>query len=297
MIDPTIELRQLHYFVAVAEERNFTRAAARLSMTQPALSRAVKALERTLGTTLLVRAPHGLSLTPAGRTLLEEGRALLAHAARATARVRRRAAGPTTVTVTSPGCDAALLDRLVGSCDGPRFPYRVRASVGTVDDQLTRLHAGQADVALVRGTVADPELVSRTVRRERGHVLVGTGHRLARCRSLGLADLAEEPVVRWTGPAAALNDPALWPDGPPGLPGPEVSDGLQMLAVVRLGQAVAFAGAPDDGVGRPEGTVGIPLSDGPLQPLSLVWAHRNVTPETRHFLGHAAAFLGAAGDA
>ncbi|MET8870386.1 LysR family transcriptional regulator [Nonomuraea sp. NPDC004580] len=72
-----VEIRQLRYFIAVAEERNFTRAAERLLMTQPALSRAIRALEREVGAELLVRSPGDVGLTPAGRVLLAEARALV----------------------------------------------------------------------------------------------------------------------------------------------------------------------------------------------------------------------------
>ncbi|WP_143573580.1 LysR family transcriptional regulator, partial [Streptomyces acidiscabies] len=81
-----MEIRQVQYFVAVAEERNFTRAAQRLTMTQPALSRAIRALERDLGAPLLDRTPQGVALTPVGEVMLDEGRALLARAADLTAR-------------------------------------------------------------------------------------------------------------------------------------------------------------------------------------------------------------------
>ncbi|MEU1785831.1 LysR family transcriptional regulator [Streptomyces sparsogenes] len=287
MAEPEIELRQVHYFVAVAEERNFTRAADRLSMTQPALSRAVKALEKTMGADLLIRGPHGLILTPAGRTMLEEGKALLAQATEATSRIRRQATASSTVTVTSPGCEAAVLDRLVRSFNETCSPHRAQATVGTVDDQLTRLRSGQADVALWRGAVP-ADLAGHLLRQERGHVLVGAGHRLAGHRSLTIAGLADEQVVRWLGAGSPLADPTLWPDGFPGRPGPQVSDGLQMLAVVRLGQALAFTADPDNGAGRPEGTVSVPLADGPLLPLRLVWAPGRATGETHRFIGYAA---------
>ncbi|MEV5355829.1 LysR family transcriptional regulator [Streptomyces sp. NPDC052693] len=287
MAEPELELRQVHYFVAVAEEANFTRAAARLAMTQPALSRAVKALERTVGSALLVRSPQGVTLTPAGRTLLEEGKALLAQATRATAQVRREAAATSVVTVSGPGCDVLLLDRLVRAFNEARAPYRAQVSVGTIDDQLTRLRCGQADIALWRGPVTAPDLAARLLRHERGHVLVGSAHRLAERRSVTLAELADEPVIRWLGASASLSDPALWPDGPPGRPGVEVSDGLQMLAVVRLGQAVAFTADPDNGAGRPEGTVSIPLADGPRLPLHLVWVRERATTDVHRFIAHA----------
>lgn len=108
----------------------------------------------------LVRDPHGVTLTAAGRTLLTEGKALLAHAAQRAAPARRSATASSTVTVTSPGCGAVLPDRLVRL--RRRLPAaRVRACVGTVDDQLDRLRSGRADIALWRGPVPGPGFDSR----------------------------------------------------------------------------------------------------------------------------------------
>ncbi|MBL1290874.1 LysR family transcriptional regulator [Streptomyces sp. For3] len=284
-----VEIRQVHYFIAVAEEGNFTRAAQRLAMTQPALSRAVLALERTLGATLLLRTPKGVTLTAAGHAMLEEGRTLLAQAGNVTSRVRRAAEQHASVTVTGPGCDAALLDRMIRSYNeaGPQHPARM--AVGTIDDQLGRLRSGQADIALWRGPVRDHGLNGVVLRRESIRVLMSAGHRLAGRETLRIADLAGEPLLGWVGPGAQLDDPGLWPDGLPGTPGPQVSDGLQMLAVVRLGQAVALAAQLPDGGRAPEGTVSLRLEDGPLVPLRLVWPKERATPGIRRFVRHAAA--------
>ncbi|MEU0300501.1 LysR family transcriptional regulator [Streptomyces sp. NPDC006175] len=287
-----VEIRQVHYFVAVAEEGNFTRAAERLSMTQPALSRAILALERTVGTTLLLRTPKGVTPTAAGHAMLEEGRSLLAQAGNVTSRVRRAAEQRTSVTVTGPGCDAALLDGMVRAYNetGPGAPARM--TVGTIDDQLGRLRSGQADIALLRAALPGHGLDSVVVRHERVSVLVGNRHRLADRETLTVADLTGEPLLRWLGPGAQLDDPGLWPDGLPGTPGPQVSDGLQMLAVVRLGHAVALAAPAADGTGAPEGTVGITLEDGPAVPLRLVWPRERTTPAVRRFVRHAVASAG-----
>ncbi|WP_416973051.1 LysR family transcriptional regulator [Streptomyces sp. 4F14] len=286
-----MEIRQVQYFVAVAEERNFTRAAHRLAMTQPALSRAIRALERDLGAPLLDRTPQGVTLTPVGEVMLDEGRALLARAADLTARVRRAAERYDTVTVTSAGCDASLLDRLVTAYNAGAPARPARASVGTPEDQLERLRSGRADLALCRADPRDTGLVGVVVRHEPCQVLVGVRHRLAGKEALSVADLADEALVRWSGTGTPLADPDLWPAGPPGRPGPEVSDGLQMLAVVRLGQACAL-GVPQERGTEPEGTVAIPVTDAPLVPLRLLWSRERTAVDIRPFVRHVRAAFG-----
>jgi DNA-binding transcriptional LysR family regulator len=93
-----MDLRMLRYFVAVAEELHFGRAAARLHMTQPPLSRSIRQLETDLGSVLLRRSPTGVALTPAGAALYDEARTLLAQADQVRARVSA-AAGAATITV------------------------------------------------------------------------------------------------------------------------------------------------------------------------------------------------------
>src|SRR5437867_9551262 len=93
-----MDLRSLRYFVAVADELHFGRAAARLHMTQPPLSRAIKQLETDLGCVLLHRSPTGVALTPAGASLYDEARTLLAQADQVRARVAA-AAGTATITI------------------------------------------------------------------------------------------------------------------------------------------------------------------------------------------------------
>jgi DNA-binding transcriptional LysR family regulator len=95
------DLRRLRYFVAVARERNFTRAAERLSIAQPALSRQVRLLEQELGVELLVRTTHAVELTQAGEFLLERGADLLAAADELSRSVRSLGSGDRGATIGS----------------------------------------------------------------------------------------------------------------------------------------------------------------------------------------------------
>src|SRR3954452_12395935 len=109
-----VETRELAYFVPVAEELSFVRAARRLGIAQPPLSRAIKQLERRLGVRLLERDSRGVSLTEAGRVLLREGTAVLTATAAAVRRTRRAGRpDPRLVLAMKPGGDADLLPEIL----------------------------------------------------------------------------------------------------------------------------------------------------------------------------------------
>ncbi|SEK59691.1 LysR family transcriptional regulator [Nonomuraea pusilla] len=120
------DLRRLRYFVVVAEELHFGRAAQRLRIAQPSLSQQIKALEKAVGATLLERTPRGVRLTPAGATALEAARELLAGSERALLRVRERAAAG-------------------------RTELRVGVSTGIGSDVLNRVCAGAAEAGVSVG--------------------------------------------------------------------------------------------------------------------------------------------------
>src|ERR1700756_131822 len=94
-----MELRHLRYFVAVAEERHITRAAARLGLKQPPLSQQIHALEKELGIKLFTRLPRGVELTPAGQVFLDDVRALLRGVERATSRARAIVGQPRRISI------------------------------------------------------------------------------------------------------------------------------------------------------------------------------------------------------
>jgi LysR family transcriptional regulator, benzoate and cis,cis-muconate-responsive activator of ben and cat genes len=112
---PTMELRQLRYFTAAAEEGNISCAAKKLFLTQPALSRQVKALEEEIGQCLLERQAHSLRLTPVGEALLREARELLQHADQVLERVRAAGRGLRLRVGYAPSLAAGLLSAAVES--------------------------------------------------------------------------------------------------------------------------------------------------------------------------------------
>jgi DNA-binding transcriptional LysR family regulator len=147
-----LETRELAYFVAVAEELHFGRAAARLGIAQPPLSRAIKQLERRLGVQLLERGSRHATLTAAGEVLLHDGRHALDAVAAAAARARRAGAlGPRLVLVMRPGTDGGLLPGILSAYE--RLPGAVAVDVRTcaVGEQAPMLRHGDADVAILHG--------------------------------------------------------------------------------------------------------------------------------------------------
>ncbi|MFJ2791383.1 LysR family transcriptional regulator [Streptomyces sp. NPDC087290] len=229
-----MELRTLRYFVAVAEELHFGRAAARLHMSQPPLSRAIKRLETEVGAVLFDRSSAGVALTPVGAVLLDEARALLDRADRVRVHVAA-AVGATTLTVgvlgdsTDPGASrlAEAYHRL-----HPRVEVRVREA--DLTDPTCGLRAGLVDVALTRGPFDETGLSVRVLRADPVGALLRADDPLARHGGLKTADLAGR---RWF----------LFPEGTDAIwqsywNGGEPREGPVVRAVQECRQAVLWNG-------------------------------------------------------
>ncbi|RQR87077.1 LysR family transcriptional regulator [Burkholderia sp. Bp9012] len=151
MADPTPDLRQWRYFVTVADERHFGRAAERLSMTQPPLSQAIRALEEALGVALFARTKRSVALTAVGAALLPDVRRLLASADALPPLARRLArgeAGSLSLAFVSTA-DYGLLPALLRAF-GARYPHvRLQLAEATSDVQIDELVAGRIDAGLV----------------------------------------------------------------------------------------------------------------------------------------------------
>ncbi|WP_405698199.1 LysR family transcriptional regulator [Streptomyces sp. NBC_01185] len=189
-----MELRTLRYFVAVAEELHFGRAATRLHMSQPPLSRAIKQLEADVGALLLTRSPMGVTLTPVGTVLLDEARALLDHADRVRARVGAAAGAATfTVGILGDGTDPGV-SRLAAAYrrNHPGIDIRVRDT--DLTDPTCGLRAGLVDVALTRAPFDETALTVRVLRSDPVGVVLRADDPLARRDTLRLAELSDR---RW----------------------------------------------------------------------------------------------------
>ena len=190
-----MELRQLRYFVTLAEELHFGRAAEREHIVQSALSQQVQRLERELGVRLVDRSTHHVSLTAAGAVFLVEARQILAHADRAAA-VARRAVGasaPLRVGIIDSSYDS--MPQILHEVQA-RYPQLIihQVEVG-VPEQYQQLVDGRLDVGIGRAALAPPQVSSLLFRQDPLGVLVPSGHRFAGLEGVPVADLAEEPLL------------------------------------------------------------------------------------------------------
>jgi DNA-binding transcriptional LysR family regulator len=200
----TPELRQLRYFVAVAEEGSLTRAAARLHIAQQSLSQQIRTLETQLGATLFERSPRGVELTDVGRVLLREAPPVLARADRAVEAVRSAARGEQgELRVGFLGSVANYFMPPVVRAFRERHPaVRLHAEDMVIAALVAGLREGSLDAGLSRPPLVD-DLESEVLLREPVAAVLPAGHRLADRAGLTLADLAEEPWV--------LTPRASWP--------------------------------------------------------------------------------------
>jgi DNA-binding transcriptional LysR family regulator len=187
-----IEHRHLRYFIAVAEQRNFSRAAERLYMAQPPLSAAIRRLEQELGVELLRRTTREVTLTEAGAAFLEGAHRTVAVLQRSASDARRIAAGGLRQLRVGVGCPAHI-----ETFSRVREEFRdVRHDVAVVDEHIwtsevsEALRRGTLDVALASCPEFDPELSSRTIRRERVFALVSEDHASAQAAQVALPELA-----------------------------------------------------------------------------------------------------------
>ena len=192
-----MELRQLRYFVALAEELHFGRAAERLGIAQPPLSRQIQRLEGELGFELFDRSRRRTELRPAGVVLLERARDVLERLDEAVREARRTSSGKRGRVVVGYPSSLAYTG-LVGLLRAFRSEFPdVELSVRELPlaEQMEGLKNGELDVGFVRGPVDDRELAYECMRREPLMLALPVDHPLAARPNLTLESVAEEPFV------------------------------------------------------------------------------------------------------
>jgi DNA-binding transcriptional LysR family regulator len=256
------ETRELAYFVAVAEERHFGRAAQRLGMAQPPLSRAIQQLERRLGVALLERTSRGVILTAAGQVFLVESHKALDAVAAAVRRAQRAGEDvPKLLVATKPDGDAGLLDRILPRYRQDPDAVEVEVVVCGIGEQTPMLRDGRVDLAFVHPAHDDLAGFDTELLLTQDQVAVlHRGHRLAGRSALVLADLDGEPLPRWPGTDKATS-------------GPEVRDSGQLMQLIALGQAVAVLPASVRRHAWAD-VVCVPVLDAPQSSILLAWPDR-----------------------
>jgi DNA-binding transcriptional LysR family regulator len=283
-----VELRHLAHFVAVAEERNFTRAARRLHLVQSALSVSVRSLERELGSPLFARTTREVSLTDAGRALLPEARRTLEAAASAQAAVlgvqeglrgTLRLGMMQVISLVDVGSLVARFHR-----ERPLVDIMPMSAPGGSAEMMRDVRHGALDAAFVAASgPGQPGLVSTTLASE--PVLLGClpGHRLARRDFVPVSELATEQFVDYTpgwGTRTAA-DHVFALAGIERSIGIEVSDGSIHAALVRAGLGLAIL--PRSMIDS-AGLAGVPLEPAVTFSLAFVVpADRPLSPVTRAF--------------
>jgi DNA-binding transcriptional LysR family regulator len=295
----TPDLRQLRHFIAVAERLHFGRAAAALHMSQPPLSRSIRALETRIGATLLARTRRRVELTPEGARFLDEARRLLEQLERAVQDVGSMAAGAGGrlrlgfVSLADYGVLPGLLKSYKTARPGVALALREMLS----PEQATALTAGELDFGLLLPPVSGAELEHLVVQRERFVAVLPARHRLARGRGrLAVRSLeAESFVMAPRDIAPGLYDRIAGLAARAGFSPRVAQEAIQMQTVVSLvssGLGVALVPACLANLGR-RGVVYREIADPhPRLDLWLAWRRGALSGAGRDFVMHAKRIAG-----
>ncbi|MEN3367673.1 MAG: hypothetical protein V7606_4947 [Burkholderiales bacterium] len=290
----SIELRQLRYFVAVAEERHFGRAATRLHMTQPPLSQTIQSLEAALGTLLFARTKRSVALTPAGTALLPEARRILQQAGALPDLARRAASGESGLLSLSfvSTADYSVLPPLLRDFR-ERYPQvQIDLREATTDVQLEDLMQGRIDAGLLIPPLTDKakvELDYLTVLSEPLIMAVPRGLKAIRGKTaVPLEAVADIPLIIFPRRIApAFHDAILACFRDAGLTPRIGQEAIQMQTIVGLvsaGMGIALVPQSVSNLKRP-GVEYKPLTNKTLPiETGLAWRRDNLSPVLRSFL-------------
>ncbi len=286
-------LRDLRYFVAIAEELNFTRAAERLFVSQPALSKQIRQLEDGLRVRLFDRDRRSVALTAPGEALLPAAREMLRSWDEAQRAVGDAAAAEAAVLTVglSTSVGRGLIQR-AQACFAERRPaWRLRFRQVNWDDATAGLAGGDADVALVWLPLPDPEAFNlRVLATEPRHVAFRDDHRLAGRDEVAFEELLDEPFLALPDTAGPLRDHwlALADRGDhPVRIGATVSNADETFAAVEDGSGIVLLAAGNAAIYRRPGIRAIPVTDLSPSELALAWRpddHRAVIRDFIHAL-------------
>ena len=277
-----LDLRQLRYFLAVAEELSFTRAARRLHITQPVLSRQIRGLETQLRVQLFVRDSTGTSLTPAGHLLLAEGSTLASGAEALVTRLARIAAGTDIFTVGfMPGLTVTAPVRALAASH-PEVEVLVLRT--TWLDQVEVLHDGRVDVGYVRMPIDTVGLHTEYLFSEPRLAAVPLGHRLADRDAVRLAEFGGENMLQhpsgipeWQAILADRTEDA------PDLTGMDFHSVEEKLEAVAAGRGISVLPQSTARYYNRRDIAYLPITDIPDNEVRLAWAANRRSPLIARF--------------
>ena len=274
-----VELRLLRYFVTVATERHVGRAAERLHMTQPPLSRAIRQLETELGAVLFDRTPHGVELTPAGEVLLADAVPLLDQAGQ----LRLRVATASDGALLRLGSLADTADQagqeLVAAFRDRQPGVEIAIIETDLSDPTAGLRSGRVDLALTRTPFSDTGVATATIRTDRVGVVVADSDPVAAQAATTVAALAGRTWIRlpdgtdpvWSAYWTAADDSPRHPVVRTIQECLRTAAWNGTLVIAPLGQAL------------PEGLVCVPLTDRPPSRIVLAWRQDDPSRLVRSF--------------
>ncbi|GHJ99668.1 LysR family transcriptional regulator [Streptomyces sp. Y2F8-2] len=276
-----VDLRKLRYFVAVAEELHFGRAAERLHIAQPVLSRQIRALEEELRAELFVRDRRGTMLTPAGEQLREDAPPLLAASEALLRRVTSAARGTPTFTIGfMPGITVTPAVRTLTS---RRPGLTVRLLRTSWVDQVEVLHDGRADVSIVRLPIDRQGLQVVPLFQEPRVVVLPLDHPLAGKQSVAIADLAADHLLQDPDAVPEWRDVALEMRERDRPEVPQIHQVEEKLELVASGAGVCVIPLSTAGFYTRPDVVPVPVEDIGPNHVCLAWMATRRSPLIREF--------------
>jgi DNA-binding transcriptional LysR family regulator len=283
-----METRQLRYFVAVAEERHFGRAAQRLHMAQPPLSQQIKQLEEQLGTQLLVRTTRKVDLTPAGELLLVRARVVLAEITQLAQDVQLVGQGASGVIRVgfSGSATYRLMPRILESARRSMPGLKLNVQGEMLTPQMEdALEEGRIDVAVLRPPVRSEALELKFLEQDELVVALPEEHPLATRGTLDLAELSGEHYICYP-PMSAVNSIFVEACRKAGFRPRVVQEAREtstLLSFVSSGMGVALVPTTRRMFAL-QGIAFRPLRDAPVVDLAVAWKKGNDAPLVRNFL-------------
>jgi len=285
-----IELRHLRYFIAVAEELHFGRAAARLRISQPPLSQQIQMLEQNLGVRLLARTNRSVALTAAGQQFLTDSRLILSQVDEAASRALRLHQGHSGELKIGFTSSAPFIKTVSESLSTFRRQYpdvHIQMREINTREQIAPLNDGELELGLMRNTKLPATLDWTQILREPLRLLVHRDHPLSQAGAVSLRQLADEPFVFFdpqvgTGLYGDILD-LLQRHGVSPYITQEVGEAMTIISLVSAGLGVSILPASFQRV-RLSDVVWVPIQEQEAQSaLWLVWArHRELSQAARH---------------